>query len=236
MSKAPRVLRADGEATYKRILEAAGELIAASGFAETSNKAIAAHAEVDLASINYHFGSRGGLYEAVLAEAHHRFICIEDLQRIASVDATARGKLKGMIEGLVKGATGHQGWHARVLSRELLSPTSHLRALEQDAILPKLQIVLGILSEITSIPPGDPALLRCLMSVGAPCAMLLVAGQSLSVIAGEVLGGPREVLVDHLYSFAISGLEAVGRDYAVRHGQSAATAPRRSSDCDGDRT
>ncbi len=64
MNKTPRALRTDGEATYNRILETAGKLFATSGFAETSSKAIAAKAEVDLASINYHFGSRSGLYQA----------------------------------------------------------------------------------------------------------------------------------------------------------------------------
>ncbi|MFV0296785.1 MAG: TetR/AcrR family transcriptional regulator [Hyphomicrobiaceae bacterium] len=214
MTKAPRALRADGEATYNRILEAAGELIAASGFAATSSKAIAARAEVDLASINYHFRSRGGLYEAVLIEAHRRFINIEALQRIVATNDTARDKLRRIIEGLVTGATNHQDWHAKVLSREILSPSPHLRALERNEILPKLEIVFTILSEITAIPLGDLALRRCLISVGAPCAMLMVAGQSMPVIAEDVLRGPRDVLADHLYSFAIGGLEAVGRDYA----------------------
>lgn len=63
---ASREARKDGEATRLRILEAAGELCATLGFGETSNKAVAAKAEVDLASINYHFGSRNGLYQAVL--------------------------------------------------------------------------------------------------------------------------------------------------------------------------
>ena len=42
MSKPARGLRSDGEATKTRILEAAGELFAATGYAETSNKDIAA--------------------------------------------------------------------------------------------------------------------------------------------------------------------------------------------------
>ena len=62
MSKPARGLRSDGEATKTRILEAAGELFAATGYAETSNKDIAARAQVDLASINYHFGNRIDLY------------------------------------------------------------------------------------------------------------------------------------------------------------------------------
>ena len=45
MSKARRAVRTDGEATRNRILEAAGELFAAGGYAETTSKAIAARAE-----------------------------------------------------------------------------------------------------------------------------------------------------------------------------------------------
>lgn len=53
--------------------------------------------------------------------------------------------------------------HARILSREFLSPTSNLRALKQGEIPGKLPFVLAILVEITVLPPIDPALLRCLI-------------------------------------------------------------------------
>lgn len=217
MSRAPRAQRTDGEATYNRILAAAGELIAESGFAETSNKAIAAHAGVDLASINYHFGSRGGLYEAVLAAAHGRLISIDDLRQISSEDGPPREKLKRIIEGLVDAATGTENWHVRVLSRELLSPSSHLQVLMHDVILPKTRIVSAILSEITAIPIGDPALLRCLASIAAPSAMLLVVGRTSTPFAEDIVKMTREDLIGHLYGFAIGGLQAVARDYAKHH-------------------
>ncbi|SCM72061.1 TetR family transcriptional regulator [uncultured Pleomorphomonas sp.] len=217
MKKAVRTQRTDGEATYQRILEAAGELFASNGFAETTNKMIAARADVDLASINYHFGSRGGLYEAVLVAAHRYLINIEDLRRIEALEAPARDKLRKLIEGLVGAVVGHRGWQARVLGRELLSPSSHLQVLEQKEILPKLQIVLSLLSEITTIPVGHPALNRCLISIGAPCAMLLVAGRNLPILADPIFGSPRQDLADHLYDFAIGGLEAVARNCNAAH-------------------
>jgi AcrR family transcriptional regulator len=69
-----RTRRSDGDVTKSKILEAAGNLIAQNGFAQTTNKAIAQIAEVDLAAINYHFEGRDGLYKAVLAEAHTHYI------------------------------------------------------------------------------------------------------------------------------------------------------------------
>ena len=82
MTKPRRSARTDGELTRTRIMEAAGSLFAAAGYAETTSKAIAAKAGVDLASINYHFGSRRGLYQAVLVEAHRRVISFDDLQQV----------------------------------------------------------------------------------------------------------------------------------------------------------
>lgn len=213
MNRSVRTQRTDGEATYNRILEAAGELFASAGFAETTSKMIAARAEVDLASINYHFGSRNGLYQAVLVDAHRRIVSIDSLQRLVATDLSAHEKLKKLIEGLVENATLDHAWHARVLSREFLSPTSHLQALQQTEIPDKLPFVLSILGEITSIPPGDPSLFRCLISVLAPCAMLLVVGPNIPPFADEIHRMPKEALVEHLYSFAMGGLEAIGRKH-----------------------
>ena len=211
MTREARALRIDGEATYRRILEAAGSLFAETGFAETTNTAIAARAEADLASINYHFGSRAGLYRATLLEAHRRILSLEDLEALAAADMSPSRKLKHLIAKFVLGATSREGWHARVLAREILAPSSHLRALPMPEISAKMEIALAILGEITAIPRDDPALIRCLMSVLAPCALLLVGPQNISPIPGAVLQMPRQALIDHLHRFAMGGLEAMRR-------------------------
>lgn len=208
-----RALRADGRATRRRILETAGVLFAKSGFAETSNKAIAAKAKVDLASINYHFGSRNGLYRAVLAEAHRHLISTEFLQEISAADLPAHDKLKRVIEGIVDAAADRRGWHTQVLGRELMSPTSHLRTLQDTEVFPKFLALLLILSQIAGIPPTDPALFRCVISVLAPGAMMLVLGRNVPIVAEAVASTSREALVAHLYHFALGGLRAIGEEY-----------------------
>ncbi len=209
--KAPR---ADGEATRARILEAAGELFAAAGFAETTSKAIAARAEVDLASINYHFGSRDGLYRAVLVEAHRRIMDLADLQRLAQSPLPAADKLKVLIDQLVHRVTDEAGgWHLAVIAAELLAPSSNIGVLMQSEVPMKMSQVLPILGEITGIPVGDPALLRCGLSVVAPCLLLLIGRRGVPGPAQEMARMPREAIVNHLHCFALAGLRAVGRDY-----------------------
>lgn len=205
-----RTTRTDGDQTRARILDVAGALFAAHGFAETTGKAIAAEAEVDLASINYHFGSRKGLYQAALAEAHRRLIKLDQLQRIAASPVPAADKLGLLIDSLLDVALGERGWMARLMSREVLSPTSNSRALLDAEIAPKLIVVQSILSEITGFSPGDPALFRCMVSVAAPCLMLVVAGEQAPAPLRMLIKGPRAELSAHLRKFALAGLQAVG--------------------------
>ncbi|UCG50883.1 MAG: TetR/AcrR family transcriptional regulator, partial [Candidatus Latescibacterota bacterium] len=52
--------------TKTRILDAAEKLFASNGFGAVSLRAIIKEAGVNTASVHYHFGSKGGLMEAVL--------------------------------------------------------------------------------------------------------------------------------------------------------------------------
>jgi AcrR family transcriptional regulator len=53
--------------TRTRVLDSAERLFAEAGFEGTSLRSITADAEVNLAAVNYHFGSKEALLEAVLA-------------------------------------------------------------------------------------------------------------------------------------------------------------------------
>ena len=57
------------EETRREILRAAGAAFAASGFVGATTRAVAARAGVNVATLHYHFGSKEGLYRAVLGDA-----------------------------------------------------------------------------------------------------------------------------------------------------------------------
>lgn len=205
--------------TRSRILAAAGALFATTGFAETASKTIAAQAEVDLASINYHFGSRNGLYQAVLIAAHRRLVDLADLQRLVNSALSAEQKLSALIEYLVPElASGQDDWHLKVLAREILSPSSHIEVLFQTELMPKLALVRAILSEVTGIPVENPALSRCLVSFAAPCMMLLIVPRGVPGPLHEVSRMPRQALIQHLRSYALAGLKAISADNADKTG------------------
>lgn len=208
----PKPQRADGRETRARILNAAGALIAAHGFAETRSTRIAAAARVDMASINYHFGTRSGLYRAVLIEAHRRLIARADIERMVRTGQPAQDTLRGLIEFIVASGTGKNRWPVLVLFRELVAPGPNIEALRDQEILPKLHLVIPVLSEITGIPATASVLWACLPCIGAPCLALLLLGDHLQPPDG-VAAFPREALAQHLYTFVLGGLKQVGRDF-----------------------
>lgn len=213
MSKSRRGSRADGEATRTRILEAAGEMFAAAGYAATTCKAIAERAEVDQASINYHFRNRSALYQAVVAEGHRHFVSVDALRDLTESRLDSSQKLWALLDLLVHGATtGCRGWHLKVLAQELLSPSPHRQALLTDVAAPKLSFIRAVIGEIAGIPQDDPALTRCVLSVLAPCAMMLLGSVGAPGPLAEISNMSRETITRHLYTFAIGGLEAISRE------------------------
>ena len=207
-----RTRRSDGDQTREKILEAAGELIAEQGLARTTNKAIASAAGVDLAAINYHFGGRDGLYLAVLSRAHHHYLDGEKLVALAASDIAPEEKLRQFLESLLVKLCEKKSWHGRVFSRELLSPSVQLADFVSSEGMVKINSVRKIVSEITGIAESDPAIQPCMISVVAPCMMLMVAGGSVPGPVSDVAVMQAKILTDHFTRSSLAGLKAT-REY-----------------------
>jgi AcrR family transcriptional regulator len=72
--------RANGVATKKRILKAATSMFAAGGYEATSLRQISSAAQVDLATLKYHFGDKPSLFAEVYRHGHQELLrCIEPI-------------------------------------------------------------------------------------------------------------------------------------------------------------
>ena len=86
--------------TKETILDSAEQLFAEQGFAPTSLRAITARAGVNLAAVNYHFGSKADLSREVLArrlEPLNR----ERLRLLDACEATGKPPLEGIVAAFV---------------------------------------------------------------------------------------------------------------------------------------
>lgn len=123
--------------TKERIFDAAEALFMDQGFSTTSLRAITAKAKVNLAAVNYHFGSK----EALIREVFDRSLGPLNNARIAQLDsleADARGApvaLEKIVEALVSPALqlSHDplkrgAAFMRLLGRALSEPADYMRA------------------------------------------------------------------------------------------------------------
>ena len=97
--------------TVERILDAAEQLFAEKGFAETSLRLITSRAEVNLAAVNYHFGSKKALIQAVFSRFLGPFS--QSLEReldLRQANADARPSLEELRVLLVGGGPPATTW------------------------------------------------------------------------------------------------------------------------------
>lgn len=86
------------DSTKDRILAAAEELFARTGVARTSLRAITALARVNLAAVNYHFGSKDGLVE----EVYRRRLEPLNRVRLANLDRLEKRRGKPSLEAILE--------------------------------------------------------------------------------------------------------------------------------------
>src|SRR5476651_170259 len=106
---------ARGEDTRRRILETALEVFAAEGYEGTSTRVLAERAGVNLPAIQYYFGSKEGLFRAVIdsiierTETHMAPLAAEVQAALAAPDTSNDALLEllcRMLESFVSLVTG----------------------------------------------------------------------------------------------------------------------------------
>ncbi|TIH16583.1 DUF1956 domain-containing protein [Marinifilum sp. JC120] len=167
--------KARGEETRQKLIEVGLRLFAMNGFNGVSMRNLAAEAEVNLATVGYHFGGKQGLYEAVLSE----IISVRDevmpgLDAVCKqVDNHSNGKLSKselvswyFREAMI-GMIGNPAsvWGAMLINRELAAPSESYALLEKEFFSPSWDSM--------------EALLKCVMPEDTSQTEILLTGLSL---------------------------------------------------------
>jgi AcrR family transcriptional regulator len=123
--------------TKDRILHAAEDLFAQQGFASTSLRQVTSRADVNIAAVNYHFGSKDNL----INEVFRRRMDDMSAQRIAALQQaidTAPGKLEPILAAFVEPALAMAqdrhggGAFIRVIARAYAESNAGLRKFLSD--------------------------------------------------------------------------------------------------------
>lgn len=200
--------------TRDRLLEAAGRVFAEKGYLAATGREICDLAGTNLAAINYHFGGKDRLYAEVMQEAHHRLVSLESLRASVSRESSAEEKLRAFIRTVLEGllASRPSRWHARLIAREMVSPTAPLEALVEGEIRPKFAVFRGIVAELLGLDPDHPSVSLGAVSVIAQCLCFYQNRPVLRILLPGITTGDQEIerIVEHVTRFSLVGLREVG--------------------------
>ena len=195
--------------TRERLLQAGLQIFAANGFEQGTIRAITHHASANQAAVNYHFGNKAGLYEAVVHRAFEQALLPLD-----TVTEQRRGKaalIRALVSDIVSGALrGHAAaTHLRIVSAEILRPTGMLQSLVGDTLgmrTPQLARRIQALSDRNDDAAG--ALLLAHWLLGSCLVALQLAPKSAYGEEPEALRQQGQ-LVDKLSGLLLNGLSGL---------------------------
>lgn len=196
--------------TATRILQAAGQIFADKGFQAATIREICALAEVNLASVNYHFRDKETLYGETLQHAEEQMIARYPLPAWeANVPAEARlyDFVYNMLSRLLN--TEVAPWQQRLMMREVMQPTAAVRELAERYFRPHFALLNSIVAEL--VPPETSEARRHLaaLSVIGQCVHHRVGREIIAMLLPPeefATGFDAASLAKHITAFSLQGL------------------------------
>ena len=151
MRKQTARIRGDGEKTREALIEAAGELAAERGWANVAARDVCDLAGVNCASVNYWFGGRDQLYEAVLSRIPDT-IFSQELEIEMVQYETAEEALRYFVTHHLMHSEDKRSWPMRVWAREVTAtPSANLLAMARKIGVVRIKALQQFFSDYLGI-------------------------------------------------------------------------------------
>ncbi|MGV1100802.1 TetR/AcrR family transcriptional regulator [Thiovibrio sp. JS02] len=203
--------------TKTRLLDVAEALFAKNGYANTSLRAVTGRAEANLASVNYHFGSKEALLTSVLARRlqplnrlrRQRLEAAMLLARQQNRPPEAREILRAFIEPTMAFRNSGRGAKAFIIiiSRALGDPDQTMRASFLSQIMPLMTYFSECLAAALPHLDGRQLFWRFHFMMGS-LAHVMHGLDKKDLFPREMLPEEPDALVEMLLNFLTAGMEA----------------------------
>jgi AcrR family transcriptional regulator len=204
--------------TKTRILDSAEQLFARDGFRNTSLRSLTQLAEVNLASVNYHFGSKDALLQAVI---ERRLLPLNEvrMQKMADILEQAKKQkerpdaeklLRAFIEPTLEFRNSSSGAcdFISLIGRSLSEPDETVRNCFLKLVLPAFHLLYDGLCE--TLPELSPPILltRLQFIMGTMSHVMCMNSHSIQIDTKLPPPLDHNTQVEQLIKFVLAGLEA----------------------------
>lgn len=194
-----RPANTSSEDTRQRILEHAIREFAQFGFSAVSTRALAAAASVNIGTLNYHFGSKQGVYSAAVALVYER---IRGRAAELAPEVLAAPDFAAQVGALVDFSRANRE-SVRLLTREVLDHGGLSPETESAHFLPSVESNTALLAQAFGLAPDQARSL--LVSGGFLLSRFVIqSDQSLSQALAVPVDGVRDAVVRIVHQFVVS--------------------------------
>lgn len=204
--------------TKERILDAAERLFAAEGFHSTPLRALTAEAGANLAAVNYHFGSKEALLEAVIERRlvplnnirREKLEGVREAARQAGRPPVARDVLRAFVEPTLRFRESGPGAEAfvRLVGRALAEPDDTIRTIFLRQIEPLIFLLFETLAEALPHLSRNDLFWRLNFALGAMGHTMCMAGRFPILPPGVAPSSDAASLTALILDFITAGMEA----------------------------
>jgi len=196
--------------TKLRLIEGGAAVFSEKAYRDATVAGICQRAGANIAAVNYHFGSKEGLYEVVWDSVLEFF---ESAYPPPGDSAPPREVIALFIRHRAFAIfdPGKGGWLPRILHRQMGDPIAETVRLAEKYLRPRKQRVLAAIGSLLQENPDSAIVKSCFINVLAPMIMLSVHRRARRELFGE--GPPTSAQLsaaaDQFTAFALGGIDAL---------------------------
>jgi AcrR family transcriptional regulator len=202
----------DEDATRVRVLDAACSVFAEVGYRAATVREICAKARVNVASVNYHFGDKLGLYTEVLSHSAGAETQSKIRAAVAGSDSpeeALRAFVRGMFDKMCR--ADRPAWHVKIMIQEMANSTPALPSVVDQVIRPQYDQLCQLIGGILSRPPSHRITRLCVHSLIGQVTHYAHGRAVISQLWPQLrmTTAQRNEVADHIVQFTLAGLKAM---------------------------
>jgi len=210
--------------TRARILKVAARLFAERGFNHVSIRDICAEAGTNVASVNYHFSDKLGLYRELIrtvAEGMNEAKNSAFDSGIAlSPEQQLRSYIHRFLHQLLDRTPEDICWLGKLMERETAEPTPALDLIIEKGIRPAAERLAKLISDFIGLAADDPRAMHGAGAVQGLCLWYRATRPVVERMFPELAYTPERIdsMAEFIADFALAGLRAIGQRKEGRDG------------------
>jgi TetR/AcrR family transcriptional regulator, regulator of cefoperazone and chloramphenicol sensitivity len=212
-----KTMRSDSLKTRIRLLEAASEVFAEKGFRNATHEEISHKANANVASINYHFGSKENFYVEAWKYSFEKSNKKHPPGGYALPDDPVEKRIRGRILSILERIIDPETHDIDIMHKEVSNPTGLLTEVFSKTVEPLDNDLKSLIKEYLGKGAGEEEINFCCQSIFGQCFTPLLhlrykkRGSPMLRSSLNMLEMGVEKLADYITKFIFHGMDSFRR-------------------------